>query len=357
MNRKTISTLSLLCLVALAVWATYLIMAPFLWPILTAVVFSIAFYPLYARLYGWLKKPGRAALFTVLLVMVAVIAPLTVIAVILADDIYFLVDTINQKSQQTGGFTPFLQCWLDRAAAFAAPVVRLPAADVRAQIIMALGKARDVLLSGVGGFLGNAFALVMRAAVVMVLVYFFLRDGRAIMAHMTTFQLLDREHTQRLFRKVTDTIQASMYGILTVAVAQAIAMGTGLAVLGVTSPVLWGVVTIFASMVPIVGTALVWGPAAVYLFVTAGWMKGAIMVFWGAVVVGGIDSVLRPLIIEGKVQLHPLVLLFALVGGTQVFGILGLFAGPVILAVTLALLDILHSEMSEAGLLGQEPEH
>ena len=91
---------------------------------------------------------------------------------------------------------------------------------------------------------------------------------------------------------------------------------------------------------------LVWGPAAIYLMVTGHLMKGIILILWGSVVVGTIDNIIRPLVIGSKVELHPLLLLFALLGGLQVFGLIGIFIGPAIISVISALIEMLREELS-----------
>jgi predicted PurR-regulated permease PerM len=135
-----------------------------------------------------------------------------------------------------------------------------------------------------------------------------------------------------------------VYGGLVVAAVQGALTGLALWVFGVPSPVLWGVVASFFALLPLVGTAVVWVPASIYLIATGSWIKGLILAAWGAFVVGTIDNVLRPYLISGRVQMHTLLIFFAVFGGVKVFGFLGLFIGPVVLAVTITLLSMLRDE-------------
>ena len=107
---------------------------------------------------------------------------------------------------------------------------------------------------------------------------------------------------------------------------------------------MWGVVAAFFALLPLVGTAVVWAPAAIYLLATGHWAQAIILVGWGAGVVGTIDNVLRPYLISGRVQMHTLLIFFAVFGGVNVFGFLGLVIGPVIVAVTSTLLSMLRDE-------------
>jgi predicted PurR-regulated permease PerM len=116
--------------------------------------------------------------------------------------------------------------------------------------------------------------------------------------------------------------------------------------LGIDSPLLWGLVTGLFSLVPVIGSAAVWAPAGVVLLLTGHVWKGLILLAWGAGVVSLSDNIVRPLVISERVKLHPLGVFFSLLGGIQVFGVIGLFVGPVILAVASALLDMLRQDLA-----------
>jgi predicted PurR-regulated permease PerM len=112
---------------------------------------------------------------------------------------------------------------------------------------------------------------------------------------------------------------------------------------------LLGLATAFCSLIPIVGTALVWLPTSIYLMATGHFWKGIILIVWGTAVVGTIDNIIRPLVIGRRVELHPLLLLFALLGGLQVFGFIGIFVGPVVISVIAALINLLREEISTSS--------
>jgi predicted PurR-regulated permease PerM len=121
----------------------------------------------------------------------------------------------------------------------------------------------------------------------------------------------------------------------------------GFWVLGLPSPLLWGLVTALFSLVPIIGSAAVWGPAVIILAIGGHWWKALILLIWGAVVVGQIDTLIRPYVISGRVKLHTLLIFFALLGGVEAFGVMGLFIGPVVLSVTLVILEMLRESNVE----------
>lgn len=152
---------------------------------------------------------------------------------------------------------------------------------------------------------------------------------------------LNAEQSERLANRISETMVANLHGGLAVGLAQGFLTGLSFWVLGISAPILWALVTGLASLVPVVGSALVWGPAALILALTGHWVKALILVVWGAVVVGQIDMVIRPYVIGSHVKIHSLLIFFALIGGVEAFGVIGIFLGPLILSVTLALIDLL----------------
>jgi len=135
-------------------------------------------------------------------------------------------------------------------------------------------------------------------------------------------------------------VGASVYGVFTIAIVQGTLGGLAFWILGLPSAIVWGVAMIFLSMIPMLGAFIVWVPAAIYLFATGHYVKGVVLVLWGTLVIGMIDNFLRPKLVGGRTKLHELLIFFAVLGGLQVFGVLGIVLGPVVLAITLALVDV-----------------
>ena len=152
---------------------------------------------------------------------------------------------------------------------------------------------------------------------------------------------LNRSQLERLFTGISNSIVANVYGCLAVGAAQGSLASLAFWTLGLPSPVLWGMVTALFSLIPIVGSAAVWGPAVIVLLISGHWWKGLILLAWGAGVVGQVDTVVRPYVISGRAKLHTLLVFFALLGGVQAFGVMGLFVGPVVLSVAIVVLEML----------------
>jgi predicted PurR-regulated permease PerM len=137
-----------------------------------------------------------------------------------------------------------------------------------------------------------------------------------------------------------------VYGILSVGAVQGILTGVAMAIVGIPSPLLLGLGAAFASVIPVVGAGIVWIPAGLYLIFTGAMWKGIFVLFWGSIVISSADNIVRPWVVSGKVQLHPLVLLFFILGGVAAFGFLGLFLGPVIASVMVVLFAMFREELA-----------
>jgi len=138
---------------------------------------------------------------------------------------------------------------------------------------------------------------------------------------------------------------ANLYGIVGVGIVQGFLTGLALWALDGPSPVTLGALAGFSSLIPIVGTSLVWLPVGIYLIVAVRVWKGVALLLWGALIVGSSDHIVRPLIVQGRVEIHPLLLLFAMFGGLNVFGFLGIFIGPIVLTLVGALFAMIREEV------------
>src|SRR5215210_6004192 len=168
-------------------------------------------------------------------------------------------------------------------------------------------------------------------------------DGTGGAARAAAYEMmpLSDDKAREIIDRTGEVIGASVYGVLVIAVIQGVLGGLAFWVLGLPSPLLWGVVMIFLSMIPMLGAFIVWVPAAIYLGLTGHWGKALALALWGALVIGSVDNFLRPKLVGERTRLHELLIFFSVLGGLQVFGILGIVLGPVIVAITIALLDVL----------------
>lgn len=191
------------------------------------------------------------------------------------------------------------------------------------------------------GFVGDVASTIIQIFFVIFTMYYLFRDGEQISEGLYDLLPLERAQTQEIIARTHEVISAGVYGVLVIAGIQGTLGGLAFWALRLPSPLVWGVVMSFASMIPMVGSFVVWIPAAIYLLFAGHWIKALLLVLWGTLVIGLVDNFLRPKLVGGRARMHELLIFFSVLGGLQMFGVLGLALGPVVVAVTLALIDVL----------------
>jgi len=205
------------------------------------------------------------------------------------------------------------------------------------------------------GFVGGAVGFIVEVFFVIFTMYYLFRDGERLRAAAYDIMPLSDDKAHEILNRTGEVIGASVYGVLVIAVVQGVLGGLAFWVLGLPSPLLWGVVMIFLSMIPMLGAFIVWVPAAIYLVLMGDWGKAIMLAVWGALVIGSVDNFLRPKLVGERTRLHELLVFFSVLGGLQVFGVLGIVLGPVIVAITIALLDVLrHVDSRGRDVPGQD---
>jgi predicted PurR-regulated permease PerM len=316
-------------LIALAIGAVGLcfwIALPFLWPILSASALAVLFYPLYVALVKRMpRRESAAAGLALLAVVIAILVPSILLGRAISSEIGALYAVVKDKN------------WAD----WIPPQLGMASEDVRAFVTERLDSISGAALRLARGVAENIAGFFVNGIFTLFILFYLLRDGDRMLDKARRYLPLEESLFDRLIAQVGRSVLANVYGIGAVALAQGTLTGLLFYFVGLHSPVLWGVVAAFCSMIPVVGPPVVWVPAAFALAMAGSWGKAAIVVVFGVTVIGLADNVIRPWIISGQVQLHPLLVFISLLGGTSAFGFLGLFAGPAILSVTIVILEVL----------------
>lgn len=341
MERKQATTFFLLALAAIALYFCYVIARPFLASIFLAVMLAIVFHPVHVRIQARLRRRNAAALLSTILVLLVLLVPAVVLGIVIGRETRELHQLLSETSAEQGGWNQYVTHATERVLSWVGQYVDLSKLDLRGAILRWLAQISRALLSWGGRAVGNFFSLIVDAVAMFFTLFFLFREGGTMKEHAAALLPLTRAQVERLFTGISNSIVANVYGVLAVGAVQGILAGLAFWLLGLPSPVLWGVVTALFSLIPIVGSAAVWAPAAIVLFASGHWIKGLILLAWGAGVVAQSDSVVRPYVISQRAQLNTLLVFFALLGGVQAFGVMGLFIGPVILSFTIVVLDML----------------
>jgi predicted PurR-regulated permease PerM len=347
MNSRKTTIWFLACLLLLFAAVAVLVTWPFLRAIASAVIVAVIFYPVFERVLRWSKgRRGWASLFTTLGIVVVFLVPVAFILLKATSEAIGAAQHLNRLSAEQGGFTMFIAAMLERPLHFVARFVDVSKVNVHQMVTSNVQRVSLEVLSSGAVVLGSLARLTASFFLMLVVVFFLFRDGERWAESLATMMPISPAQTSRLFHNITDTIIGNVYGIVSVGVAQGLLTGIAVAIVGLPSPLLLGLGAFFASIIPVVGAGLVWAPAGLFLIFKGAVWKGIFVLIWGTVVISTADNVVRPWVVSGKIELHPLVLLFFILGGVQTFGFIGLFLGPVIASVLFAVLDMLRDEIA-----------
>lgn len=172
-----------------------------------------------------------------------------------------------------------------------------------------------------------------------VLFYSF-KEGENIKQIIKDYLPINEKYKEGLINKFKETVNAITYGLIITSIIQGFVGAIGLTIFGVSNPILWGLVMAFLAMVPLLGTGLVWFPAAIYKIYNGDLFNGIGLLLFGALIVSTIDNFLRPKLISKKSNIHPVVIMLGLFGGLALFGAVGIILGPFLLAIMILFFDI-----------------
>jgi predicted PurR-regulated permease PerM len=332
LTRERGLAIAFLAIAGAVAWLCWMVAHPVVGPITWGLAFAVLALPLQKWLAGKLKRESVAAGLTSALVAIALLVPSAL--------------AVRQIGEEAAGAAAKVQAAI-KDGSWKQKIERNPslkaafgwlggAVDPQKQ----LEQLSEYVPKAVQKFLVGSLGLAAGAGIALVLLFFFLCERERMLAGLRALLPLATGEATHLFRRVADTIHAVLYGTLAVAVIQGALGALMFWWLDLPAPILWGSAMAVLAIVPVVGTALVWGPAALYLLLEGSPEKALILAAWGAFVIGLVDNLLRPAIVKDRMH-APFVLVFlSMVGGLGAFGASGVFLGPVVLAAAVALIDI-----------------
>ena len=327
---------AVLGLTAIALYLCWLLLRPFFDVLGWAAVLVIVFYPLHHRLAARIRRPGLSAFISSLLVLILFVAPLIFLIVALASE---LTDVARNLPGYVSSFVEHQAPLIRKFSGWLNDRLILDSARSQAFIAEQLNSAGAALLGQSVGLIGDVITGIFKGFFVIFTMYYLFRDGDRFVLALPEVLPFTETQSKALISRVNEVVGAGVYGVVSIALIQGILAGLAFWLLGVPSPVLWAALTAFICMIPIAGSFMVWLPASVYLIAIGQWPKAIALVLWGALIVSTIDNFLRPRLIKNHTKLHELFIFFSVLGGIKLFGLLGIVLGPVIFAVTLALLE------------------
>ena len=351
MKRETLTAILFLIIAALLFYLFYRIIVPFFAPLCWAGVTAIIFFPLYERLRDRLRSPGVASLLMCLLVLALILGPISYLFLALVNEAADAVTKVNDlyRSGELDHMLSFDVPWFDSIREKLAPYYNLSQVNMQQMVRDAIDGISGVILHQTSWLVANGTKAVFYFVLMIFTLYYFFKDGERLVRRAKRIIPLNPESVNTTFQQLRDVVQATMYGSGIVALFQGMLGGILFAIFGLPSPVFWGAVMAFLSIIPFLGAFIIYIPAGLILMLGGSYVKGFLVIGIGTIVVSQIDNLLRPYLISGRTQMHPLLLFFSIMGGIAMFGILGMVVGPMIAAGFDTLIKILDYRLHPAN--------
>ena len=344
--KQSMETRSFLVFLLIVTVLFGLVLEPFWGAIFWAAAVSVIFYPLQRRLvHRFNGRRNLAAITTLLSCMLIVVIPVLLVLSQVVREAIGLYQAIEEGDMSPGGY-------LDQIRS-AFPIIPqtlenlgIDTNNLREQISDFSVAASRYLAQETLTFGQSTLTFVLQLGMMLYLTFFLLRDGDTLIDLMVKALPLGDERERRLFDKFAEVTRATVKGNLVVAMVQGALGGFIFWVLGIPAAILWGVMMMVLSLIPAVGAALVWGPAAIYLFAVGNVVPGIVLVLYGVIIIGLADNILRPILVGRDTKLPDYLVLFSTLGGIALMGINGFVIGPLIADDFLTFWDIFMDEFN-----------
>lgn len=325
MNKISVYFFGLLLVLSLTVVA--LIFLPYLNAFILSIVLGILFLPMHRNVRQKIKSRGLAALFSTLVVILIMLGPVGLLTSQLineAQSLYVQVENndlgsvSNLLEQKIQGYFPNLNVDIEHYAR----------------------EGLNWLLGHLGSAFSGAAQAFMNILLSIVALYYWFKNGPELKTSLLKLSPMSDTHDREIMNRLNNTVRSVIRGTIIVALIQAFLTGIGFWIFGVPNPVLWGTLAMVSALIPGIGTALITGPAIIYLFVIGSVGPAIGLLIWGITAVGLIDNFLGPKLMSQGDKIHPFFILISVVGGISLFGPIGFLAGPLAVSLLFALLDI-----------------
>ena len=331
-------------LILIILIASYYIIKPYITVFLISCVLAYTFYPLYKITKKVLRNKIISALFVSFLTIIIIFFTVGFIMLGVYNE---SLEAYNNIRETLYGERGYLNCeyennWCDNLESISGFLT-----DENINRYVDLQSTTNIISSYIMNNVRNFFASIPRAilnfTIIIFIMYYLFKDGNNFINYISRKLNLRKEDHELLIKKIKDASNTIIFGTLIIALIQGLVGSIGYWLIGISSPLLWGIAIAFFSLIPFLGTAIVWLPQGLF-FILMGiedgsWIKGAMLLGYGFFIIGGVDNILRPVMLGTKARIHPVIILLGILGGIPLFGLMGLILGPLILGIGVTIFE------------------
>jgi predicted PurR-regulated permease PerM len=350
-GQRGMARVFLLIFLAIVLFFVGSILKPFFHSLAWAAILATLFYPVYHRVELYLHKKELASFLCCVLLTVAIILPVVFLVFLMAGE---SVKAYRSMEDMLAGGVPAKIAAIHDSAVYLKlsnwlGEMGLPAPDLGVAAMRVVRTGSRFLVEHSAALVSGFMNFILQLFVMLFGLYYLFLQGPQILYDLRALIPLRPEYEERIIQKFTGVVHATFTGSLAVALVQGALGGLGFLIFGISSPLLWGAAMALVSLVPVLGTALIWGPVVIFYLLTGSILKGLIMLAAFGIVVGSVDNVLKPILIKRGMEIDTLWVFISIIGGLSVFGFLGIVLGPFLFTILVTLLEIYKAEFgSEA---------
>lgn len=303
---------------------------PFLTYVFLGAILTIAVYPFYCWFCTRVKNKKLGSLITIILILLIIIIPSLVI--------------VSALAKQTIGFiNSFDQSYFDKINGFVVNIFG-PRVNLGENLSEFVIEIKDIAVKSAVSIASSVADVVLGLFIMFFIMYYGFVEGAGWISSLKEFIPFNRERKEKLVKRIKDVTHGVLYGQIFVALLQGTFGGLGFFFVGISNPVFWGFIMAVLAFIPFVGTGLVWVPAGIIEIINHNIMGGIFIFVFGFIMIAGIDNFLKPRIISGRANIHPIVALLGVLGGLKVFGLFGMIIGPVIAALFITMSEFFYED-------------
>jgi len=341
---------------AIVIYLSFLLIRPFITAVLGSIVLSYIFYPLYRKINKKIRNKNLCSFIVTVLIILLITVPLIFAVNKITREAYVSYVIVKQKMITGDLFgvdcqssDTFLCGLSDKIKEMVSnPKIRVYLDDTLSRLAVFIAGVTSNFILGIPKLLLDIF-------IIFFMMFYLFKDGKKIVNKIKYCLPVKKDYQNKIYKKFNEMTYAVVYGNIITAMIQGLVGAIGFFIFGIHSALFWGLLMAFFALMPYIGTAIVWVPAALFQ-ITSGYFGGNVAVFWkgiglmiyGVIIISGIDNILKPKIIGDRANVHPVLVLIGVVGGVFLFGFVGVVVGPLILTLLMTLFEIYEEDKTRA---------